>query len=60
MTASLATLGVAGYAAGALWVLEKNSRVIGFYEATGWPADAAIKDDVVAGVPLRNVQYRTT
>jgi ribosomal protein S18 acetylase RimI-like enzyme len=35
MATSLATLAEGGYAMGVLWVLERNVRAIGFYEAMG-------------------------
>ena len=57
MAASIATLALR-YRQGALWVLGTNARAIRFYEATGWRADGAVKNDAVAGTPVRHLRYR--
>jgi GNAT superfamily N-acetyltransferase len=45
-----------GYQAAALWVLEQNERARRFYEADGWRADGAIRDDDYGGVRLRAIR----
>ncbi|MEQ3554685.1 GNAT family N-acetyltransferase [Pseudonocardia nematodicida] len=56
MRSALGELG-AHYRRASLWVLSTNAPAIGFYEATGWRADGAVKDDVLAGVPIRDLRY---
>lgn len=43
-----------------LWVLDGNERAQGFYSDDGWAPTGARKDDVVWGVPVVEVEYRTT
>jgi len=45
MTAPLGRLGEAGYDQATLWVLDSNARARRFYEAGGWHADGAAKQD---------------
>lgn len=56
MTATIAALG-SRYQGGTLWVLGTNARAIRFYGATGWHADGAIKNDLMAGVEIRDHRY---
>lgn len=59
MGAALATLGQAGYGEAALWVLDTNDRARRFYEAGGWRADGAAKEDPSpGGFTLSEVRYR--
>ena len=57
MAASIATLALR-YRQGALWVLDTNVPAIRFYEATGWRADGAVKNDAMVGTPVRHLRYR--
>ena len=41
-----------------LWVLEDNPRTHRFYEANGWRADGAVKDETMLGTPVRELRYR--
>lgn len=56
MTATIAALATR-YRSGALWVLETNSRAIRFYESTGWRADGTVKNDLMAGVEIRDLRH---
>ena len=58
MRAALSVLRDEGYGAATLWVLERNPRARRFYEAAGWIADGAVKDDTYLGTPVREVRYR--
>lgn len=60
MEAALVTLGQAGYAEAALWVLDTNQRARRFYEAGGWQPDDTVKDEPWpnAGFTLSEVRYR--
>ncbi|MCW6007810.1 GNAT family N-acetyltransferase [Micromonospora sp. CPCC 205371] len=58
MTESVNALGEAGYRQATLWVLETNHRARRFYEANGWLADKAVKQDKTRGVLRTIVRYR--
>ncbi len=49
-----------GFLRALLWVLESNSRARRFYEAAGWAADGAVKDEDWYGQVIREVRYSTT
>jgi ribosomal protein S18 acetylase RimI-like enzyme len=51
-------LAVAGFTQVTLWVLDSNDRARRFYEAGGWSADGAAKQDDSRGFPLSEVRYR--
>ncbi|MGC5284679.1 GNAT family N-acetyltransferase [Micromonospora sp. DT231] len=58
MTASVNALGKAGYRQATLWVLETNHRARRFYEANGWLADKAVKQDRTHGALRTLMRYR--
>jgi GNAT superfamily N-acetyltransferase len=58
MTAALAALTAAGFREAVLWVLDTNARARSFYQAGGWSPDGSVKQDELAGFPLREVRYR--
>jgi ribosomal protein S18 acetylase RimI-like enzyme len=59
MRAALRALGEAGYTLVTLWVLHNNQHARRFYEATGFRADGAIKEERRdAGIEVREVRYR--
>lgn len=58
MAESLACLGTAGYQQVTLWVLDTNARARRFYEAAGFRADGAVKQDDRGEFQLREVRYR--
>ena len=58
MIASLGALSEAGFAEATLWVLDSNSRAVGFYERGGWRADGATKSERLGDVLLNEVRYR--
>jgi ribosomal protein S18 acetylase RimI-like enzyme len=58
MAASLGYLAQAGYRQATLWVLGTNARARRFYEAAGFSADGAIKDDDRGDFVLTEVRYR--
>jgi GNAT superfamily N-acetyltransferase len=58
MTAALAVLTAAGFREAVLWVLDINARARSFYQAGGWRPDGSVKQDELAGFPLREVRYR--
>lgn len=58
MTAAVGRLTQLGYEQVTLWVLDSNARARRFYEAAGFRADGAVKDDDSRGFPLREVRYR--
>jgi ribosomal protein S18 acetylase RimI-like enzyme len=58
LTAALDRLGEAGFDQVILWVLDSNARARRFYEAGGWHADGAAKQDDSSGVPMTEVRYR--
>jgi ribosomal protein S18 acetylase RimI-like enzyme len=58
MTATLASLAVAGYREATLWVLRDNARARRFYSQAGWAADGGAKTDDLDGFPLLEVRYR--
>jgi GNAT superfamily N-acetyltransferase len=60
MIASLGTLSEAGFAEATLWVLDSNSRAVGFYEGGGWRPDGATKSERLGDVLLNEVRYRRT
>ena len=58
MTAGLSALSEAAFDEATLWVLDTNSRARRFYEAAGWHADGAGKQDDGRGFVLNEVRYR--
>jgi GNAT superfamily N-acetyltransferase len=58
MAHALAALRAAGYNEALLWVLDTNSRARRFYEAAGWQADGAVKEDSSWGFVLNEVRYQ--
>jgi GNAT superfamily N-acetyltransferase len=58
MAAALTGLAGAGYGQATLWVLDSNVRARRFYEAGGWAADGARKQDGSRGFPLTELRYR--
>ena len=58
MASALAALSDAGYDEALLWVLDTNSRARRFYEAAGWQADGAVKEDSSRGFVLNEIRYR--
>jgi GNAT superfamily N-acetyltransferase len=58
MTDALAAITAAGFREAVLWVLDTNERARSFYQAGGWCADGAVKQDRGAGFPLNEVRYR--
>jgi ribosomal protein S18 acetylase RimI-like enzyme len=58
MAAALGRLGEAGFDQALLWVLDSNARARRFYQAGGWLADGAPKQDDSFGVPMTEVRYR--
>jgi len=46
-----------GYSSAILWVWDDNPRARRFYEAAGWAADGAQKDDEFWGMSARVVRY---
>jgi ribosomal protein S18 acetylase RimI-like enzyme len=59
MKAALRSLCEAGYTQVTLWVLRNNQRARRFYEAAGFRADGAIKEERRdAGIEVREVRYR--
>lgn len=58
MAAAVGRLAAAGFAHATLWVLDSNARARRFYEAGGWSADGAVKDDDSRGFVLTEVRYR--
>jgi GNAT superfamily N-acetyltransferase len=58
MDAAVAGLTAAGYERAALWVLDGNARARRFYQAAGWTADGAVKQDDRWGFPLTETRYR--
>ncbi|WP_222850003.1 GNAT family N-acetyltransferase [Trebonia kvetii] len=58
MEAALGRLAGAGFTQVTLWVLDSNDRARRFYEAGGWSADGAAKQDDSRGFPLSEVRYR--
>jgi GNAT superfamily N-acetyltransferase len=58
MGAALSALSEAGFSEAVLWVLDTNTRARRFYEAAGWRADGAVKQDASRGFVLSEVRYR--
>ena len=58
MISALSALSDAGFGEATLWVLDTNSRARRFYEAAGWHADGAVKQDARRGFVLNEVRYR--
>jgi GNAT superfamily N-acetyltransferase len=58
MDAAFNRLAFAGFTEVTLWVLDSNVRARRFYEAGGWSADGACKQDDSRGFPLSEVRYR--
>ena len=46
-----------GFSRALLWVLDSNERARRFYEAAGWTADGAVKDEEWYGHVIREVRY---
>jgi ribosomal protein S18 acetylase RimI-like enzyme len=57
MLRTMEAIGRAGFARAVLWVLEGNERARAFYEAAGWHADGAVKEDRFGEATLREVRY---
>lgn len=53
-----ATLRELGFTKATLWVLGSNERARRFYEAAGWVADGATKEEERGTFVLREVRYR--
>lgn len=49
----------AGFDEAILWVLPGNTRARRFYEALGWHADGAQRDEEVHGIVVPELRYRT-
>lgn len=47
----------AGSTLGQLWVLDGNEPAQRFYRSHGWHADGVSKEDVLFGVPVREVRF---
>ncbi|MCK9877358.1 GNAT family N-acetyltransferase [Frankia sp. Ag45/Mut15] len=60
MAAALRTFGAAGFTSATLWVLDTNTRAIGFYAHRGWEPDGAVRDDAVGGITVRDLRYQRT
>ncbi|HEY0935181.1 MAG TPA: GNAT family N-acetyltransferase [Trebonia sp.] len=58
MDAALGRLTGTGFDRVTLWVLDSNVRARRFYEAGGWTADGAVKQDETRGFPVSQVRYR--
>jgi GNAT superfamily N-acetyltransferase len=58
MMSAVSALRDAGFDEAILWVLDTNSRARRFYEAAGWHADGAGKQDGTRGFVLSEVRYR--
>jgi GNAT superfamily N-acetyltransferase len=58
MAAAIEQLRAAGFRSATLWVLDSNGRARRFYERAGWTVDGAVKDDDLAGTPVRELRYR--
>ena len=58
MITSLESLSEAGFVEATLWVLDNNSRAVGFYEKSGWRADGATKSERLGDVLLNEARYR--
>lgn len=56
MKAAVNQLADAGFRRGILWVLRSNERAIRFYEATGWGADGATKQDTIGGLSVTELR----
>jgi GNAT superfamily N-acetyltransferase len=57
MAAAVERLAAAGFEQAILWVLDSNGRARRFYEAGGWFADGAVKDDDSRGFQMTEVRY---
>jgi hypothetical protein len=57
MNAALGRLAEAGFTEATLWALDSNVRARRFYEAGGWSADGALKNDESRGFPMTEVRY---
>jgi GNAT superfamily N-acetyltransferase len=58
MTFALSAFSDAAFDEATAWVLDTNSRARRFYEAAGWHADGAVKQDGRRGLVLNEVRYR--
>ena len=58
MACVLSALSGAGFDEATLWVLDTKSRARRFYEAAGWHAGGAVKQDARRGFVLNEVRYR--
>lgn len=58
MAAALGQLADASFREVTLWVLDSNVRARRFYEAGGWSADGATKNDDSRGFPITQLRYR--
>lgn len=57
LAAATDRLRTAGFAEAVLWVVPGNARACAFYEAAGWSADGAERDEEVLGVTTPEVRY---
>ena len=48
-----------GYEVATLWVLATNAGAMAFYESVGWEPDGARTNQVIGGLSLPSVRYRT-
>jgi len=60
MTHAVGQLRASGFEQAILWVLESNALGRRFYEAAGWRADGAAKDERIGAAEVREVRYRTS
>ncbi len=49
-----------GFRSAVLWVVPQNERARAVYEADGWVADGASREDEVLGVTVTDIRYRRT
>jgi GNAT superfamily N-acetyltransferase len=58
INASCQRLIAKGYPEAVLWVLERNTRAIRFYESHGWSVDGARRTETVWGIQVDELCYR--
>jgi len=59
MAHAIEHLQASGFQQAILWVLESNTRAREFYEAAGWAADGATKQESIGGAEVLELRYRT-
>ncbi len=57
MVDAVVGLATIGEARAVLWVLEDNARARRFYEAGGWVADGATRNEPINDVPVAQLRY---